>query len=167
MVLHCHGLLKSFETVCYCCSSILSVFCDHCLAGSKLAIDDRSSLHYQLTPNASKCNHLIASKCNHFARTMLLSACLDFSGGLFELATFCFSVHATASHFRLDKQNGDVTVFLPPTVDVHCRHVHLYHTPSVHVQCTSVAFQVGSTQFLCTLHTFMLSSTVLILYLPP
>ena len=47
--------------------------------GSKLAIDNWSSSRCQLT--------LIASECNHSVRTMLLLACLDFSDGLFDLAT--------------------------------------------------------------------------------
>ena len=60
IVLHCHGLLKSFEeTVCHRRSSISSVFCDRGSTG--INIDDQSSSYCQST--------LIASRCNRSART--------------------------------------------------------------------------------------------------
>ena len=37
IVLHSHGLVKSFETVCYCRSSITSVLCDHGSAGIEVS----------------------------------------------------------------------------------------------------------------------------------
>ena len=79
IVLHCHGLLNFTGTLCCCHSSTLSVFCDRRLTGSRFRYRQSVKLVLESTQ--------IGSKCSRSTEIVPLSAFLDSSGVLFELAT--------------------------------------------------------------------------------